>query len=156
MKLNGPQDFVLEKVGEKYAVSSEDGSSGFSAPASLKKVPKLYSVYDDKVLHYIGITSQPMSTRLRFGIKAAGQNGYHGYKWKHLPRLYLSIWTVSNCNDDEAYRALESIEAEAVFLYRKRHKRWPESQHEIHFHNNESLNWRIPTEIIDHIEKKIK
>lgn len=156
MKLNRPQDYVLEMDGVKYTVFSEDGSSGFSAPASLKKTPKLYSLYDDKVLHYIGITSQPMSTRLRAGLKATGQNGYHGYKWKHMPRLYLSVWTVSNCEEGESYRVLESIEAETVFLYRKRHKRWPESQHEIHFHNNNGLNWRIPTEIIDHIEKKIK
>lgn len=155
MILNTPQDFILKKVGEKYSVLTEDGSIGFTKPASSKKTPKLYSVYDDKVLHYIGITSQPMSTRLRFGIKAKGQNGYHGYKWKHLDQLYLTIWTVSGCNEEEAYRALESIEAEAVYLYRKRHKRWPESQHEIHFHNNDSLNWRVPKEIIDHIEKKI-
>lgn len=156
MKLNGPQDYILEMVDEKYSVSSDDGSSGFSAPASSKKIPKLYSIYDDKVLHYIGITSQSMSTRLRFGLKAAGKNGYYGYKWKHIQKLYMSVWTVSNCNDEDAYRALESIEAETVFLYRKRHKRWPESQHEIHFHNNETLNWRVPMEIINHIEEKIK
>lgn len=98
-----------------------------------------------------------MSTRLRFGLKATGKNGYHGYKWKKREQnLYISIWTIHSCNDEDTYRALESIEAETVFLYRTRYMRWPESQHEIHFHNNESLNSPIPKQIIDHIKKKMK
>ncbi len=155
MNLSAPQDFILDITGDKYTISNQGGPCGFSRPASLKNTPKLYATYDDQALHYIGITRQSMSSRLLYGIKASGKNGYHGYKWKHLPRLYLSIWTVIDCKDDDAYKTLETIEAEAVFLYRKRHKRWPESQHEIHFHNNQNVDWRLPTGIIDHIEGKL-
>ena len=155
MKLNTPQNNSLTIDGIKYNLLGEDGATRFSAPASTKGIPKLYALYDNNVLHYIGITSQSVASRLKSGLKAIGKNGYHGYKWKHIAELYLTVWTLDGCGATETYKTLETIEAEAVFLYRKHHKRWPESQHEIHFHNNENISEDLPKIIIDHINKRL-
>ena len=68
MKLSKPQKYELEFLDSgNYEVKGKNGEEKFSAPASSKATPKLYVVYDSKVIHYVGITRQSMATRLRQG-----------------------------------------------------------------------------------------
>lgn len=151
IKLNDPQDYLLRISAPKYKATQSNGIKHFTAPSSSKKKPKLYALYDSNNLHYVGITNQPMASRLRYGLVASGRGGYHGYKWKDKKVLRLSVWTLAGADEEVSRTVLEKVEAETVFLYRKRTKRWPESQTEIHFHNDIDVDWRIPTLILDHI-----
>ena len=103
----------------------------FEQPATKSKLPKLYLVrFEGKVI-YIGITSQSMRNRLRYGLQAKGAGGYHGYKWKHLRQVELFIW----CFPKEEIERIEALEAELVYLFRKNTGKWPAYQNEIHFRN---------------------
>ena len=157
MKLSNPQEYELELLdSETYKVKGENGEEVFSAPASSKAIPKLYVVHDSEVIHYVGITRQSMAARLRYGLKAKGTHGYHGYKWKsHSGKLELSIWVLENIKPNEAYQELETIEAEMVFLCRLHFAQWPESQHEIHFHKSEEFHRKCSRLIYEHIESSI-
>ena len=157
MKLSNPQKYELELLGSgTYKVKGKNGEEQFSVPASSKATPKLYVVNDCEVIHYVGITRQSMATRLRQGFNAKGKHGYSGYKWKNLSgKLVLSIWVLENIEPDEAYRDLETIEAEIVFLCRLHSNQWPESQHEIHFHKSEEFHRKCAQQIYEHIESNI-
>lgn len=154
MKLSNPQKYELELLGSgTYKVKGKNGEEKFSVPASSKATPKLYVVYDCEVIHYVGITRQSMATRLRQGFNAKGNHGYYGYKWKNQSgKLVLSIWVLENIEPDEAYRDLETIEAEIIFLCRLHSNQWPESQHEIHFHKSEECHRKCAQQIYEHIE----
>jgi len=136
MKIGNPQRYLLViNKNKEYSLKGKDGNKTFTAPASQKGKPKLYTVSTNGKLHYVGITNQPMSTRLRLGLNAMGEHGYYGYKLK--PGNYLlHVWSIENLSPDkrEANDELETIEAEVVFLCRKETGRWPRSQNEIHFH----------------------
>jgi len=100
---------------------------------------KLYTVSRCGALLYVGVTSQSMSVRLRYGLTADGQNGYHGYSWgkkNHL--VQLQLWYLDG--GASANLVLETIEAEVVFLYRQESGQWPEDQTEIHFHRSEKAH----------------
>ena len=157
MKLSEQQNYELKFLDNgSYKVMGENGEEKFSAPASSKATPKLYVVYDCEVIHYVGITSQPMAKRLRQGFNANGSHGYHGYKWKNQPgKLRLSIWVLENIEPDEAYQELETIEAEIVFLCRLHSNQWPESQHEIHFHKSKEFHRECAKQIYGNIETKL-
>jgi len=102
----------------------------FKKPVTDTGVPKLYVVkYQSKVI-YVGLTSQGIRTRLRYGLKAKGKHGYHGYQWKNLSEVDLLVW----CFPEEPFERIESIEAELVYLVRNHTGQWPEYQTEIHFH----------------------
>ena len=99
-------------------------------PVIDKGVPKLYVVkYQSKVV-YVGLTSQGIRTRLRYGFKANGKHGYHGYQWKNLSEVDILVW----CFPEEPFKRIEAIEAELVYLVRNHTGQWPECQTEIHFH----------------------
>ena len=103
----------------------------FVAPDTQSGVQKLYVVKDGKDICYVGVTSQPMSSRLRTGFIDDGHYGYHGYKWKdRLSQAELLVWTIPNMARDH----VEAIEAEVVYYIRKRTGNWPKYQMEIHFH----------------------
>ena len=108
------------------------GSPGstFHAPVTHRDKQKLYVVMNGSDFCYVGITSQPMSTRLRTGFRPNTKMGYHGYKWSVLSQVDLHIW-MSTVGRDRT----ESIEAELVFLIRQETGSWPIYQTEIHFHN---------------------
>ena len=92
---------------------------------------KIYVVCDKKRILYIGTTKDPIKTRLRSGLTANGKNGYHGYKWKTLPKVTLFLWNFPELDQDQ----IESVEAELAFVVRKMTNKWPEFQNEIHFNN---------------------
>ncbi len=102
----------------------------FGAPAT-SKGPKLYIVRQAGKTLYVGITRQSITNRLRFGFKAKGLGGYHGYKWKGIKgNLDLLIWYFPKESD----HSIEAVEAEVVFAIRHRTGAWPSFQTEIHFH----------------------
>lgn len=136
MKLNTPQIYHLDLFDDRpYRLISNGSACKFSKPASTKKHPKLYTLSAAGKLLYVGVASQPMSSRLSFGFRANGKGGYHGYKWKNLRhKLTLSIWTAEHEGNITTLRDLETVEAEVAFLCRQQSGQWPEFQHEIHFY----------------------
>ncbi len=105
-------------------------SDTFRSPLSIKGLPKIYIVKNLSNIIYVGITSQSMKSRLRYGFKAKGKHGYHGYAWKNLKEVNLLVW----CFPGREPKEVEGIEAEIVYLIRNRTGQWPEHQTEIHFH----------------------
>ena len=104
----------------------------FFAPDT-KAGPKIYVVKNDRDICYVGMTSQSISSRLSYGYKTEGNNGYHGYKWKDkIDQADLLIWTFTEDTN------VESIEAELVYFIRGRTGKWPKYQMEIHFHHGSS------------------
>jgi len=93
---------------------------------------KIYLLSDAKTILYIGTTKSSIKNRLRYGLKANGQNGYHGYKWKNYKMVTMFVW----CFEDSDKDKVENIEAELAFIVRKTSGRWPVCQNEIHFNNH--------------------
>ena len=92
-----------------------------------------------------------MSSRLSYGFRATGKNGYHGYKWKGLRHaLKLSVWTAKSQSGLATLRDMETIEAEVAFLCRQASGQWPQYQHEIHFYPSSSLHREAAKAIYEH------
>ena len=102
----------------------------FEKPVTCKDLPKLYVVKHRSEIIYVGVTSQGIRDRLRYGFQANGKQGYHGYPWKDLGEVDLLVW----CFLEEPFERIESIEAELVYLVRNHTGQWLEYQTEIHFH----------------------
>lgn len=143
LKIVGPERYELAVSPEGYTVRCGQGTDRFSGLAS-RLIPKLYVVSVDEWPVYVGITSRRMSERLRYGWRAKGEHGYHGYRWRHsITEAKVDIW-----GQEEPARVkgeildIEVIEAEVVFLIRQLGQ-WPMYQTEIHFHQSseEHRNW---------------
>lgn len=102
----------------------------FYAPLT-SKVYKLYLLSNEEGILYVGQAKQSIRNRLRFGLQADGKNGYHGYKWKNLPKLELNVFVFPEYNR----RQVEAVEAEVVYAIRQKTGKWPLHQNEIHFNN---------------------
>jgi hypothetical protein len=121
MNLSQPQVFDLQlKPKSTYSVILDGGSRrGFTNPATLV-CPKICVVTESKDIRYVGVTNRPMASRLNTGLKANGNGGYHGYKWKHLTKpLVLTVWSFANRARKDFLRELEAVEAEFAFLVRQ-------------------------------------
>jgi hypothetical protein len=130
-----PQQYYLQIHDAGYTLSSDGNACTFSSPASTRGVAKLYTLAHRTSLLYVGIATQPMSSRLTYGFRAKGKGGYYGYKWKNLRHeLKLSVWTARMGDAPASLRDLETVEAEVAFLCRHRSGQWPQYQHEIHFY----------------------
>jgi len=116
------------KSNEIVSVLANDGTKHFISPVS-KKGKKIYLVGKNGLIHYVGITKQPIGSRTRYGVKPNHKTGYHGYKWlKENGDHCLIIWTFKDDTD------IEAIEAEIVYFFRQQYDQWPRYQTEIHFH----------------------
>jgi len=93
---------------------------------------KIYVLSNNKTIHYIGTTKDSIKNRIRNGLKANGKNGYHGYKWRNLSSVTLSVWDFEELSKEQ----IENIEAELAFIVRLKTKSWPDFQNEIHFNNS--------------------
>lgn len=117
----------------------------FVAPDTESGIQKLYVVEDGKQICYVGITSQPMSSRLRIGFIDDGHYGYHGYKWKDkLKHAELLVWAFP----DRAKGSVEAIEAELVYYIREKTGSWPKYQMEIHFHKASKSEMHVARSIL--------
>lgn len=116
------------KSGKITSVLANDGTKHFVAPVT-KKGKKIYLFGKNGLIHYVGITSQSISSRIRYGINPNHKTGYHGYKWlKEDGDHCLIVWIF----DKNIH--IEAIEAEIVHFFRVEHDQWPKHQTEIHFH----------------------
>jgi len=107
----------------------------FITPDTKAGIQKLYVLKSGNEIYYVGVTSQSMSSRLRIGYRANGEQGYHGYKWiGKIPRAELLVW----CFTESDRSPVEAIEGELVYLVRNRTGKWPRYQMEIHFHPDAS------------------
>ena len=130
-------------------VLSEDKEKHFVAPV-IKKSPKIYLVGKDKAIHYVGITTQSIAARLRYGMNPKHSKGYHGYKWrKDNGNHCLVVWVMDKNTN------VEAIEAEIVFLIRKNKNQWPKHQTEIHFHSSTKKDRALAKKILNETNKII-
>lgn len=117
----------------------------FIAPDTHAGTQKLYVVKNGSDVCYVGITSQPISSRLRIGFIDSGHYGYHGYKWKDkITEAELLIW----CFSDKDHGFVEGIEGELVYLIRYQTGKWPKYQMEIHFHQASKSQIQIAKSIL--------
>jgi hypothetical protein len=106
---------------------------GFLQPVTKKKIPKLYVVKSKSEVIYVGVTSQSIRNRLRYGLTAQGEGGYYGYLWKDLSEFEILIWSFP---EEKSLDRIEAVEAELVFLFRQHKGKWPKYlRMEIHFHD---------------------
>lgn len=111
----------------------------FEKPVTENKLLKIYIIKNGIDVVYVGITSQSIRNRFRYGLRARGKGGYHGYKFKNLNKINLIIF----CFNKDNIGRIEAIEAEIVYLVRNRTGNWPKHQTEIHFHKATKEEKRI-------------
>jgi hypothetical protein len=146
MRIIGPERYALSFDPEEFTVSCSKGTAKFSGLAT-SRLPKLYIVSVDGQLIYVGITRQSMRTRFRMGFNAKGENGYHGYAWRHkFTEAALDIWCHDDAPTEHPERDIETVEAEVVFLARLAGQ-WPAGQTEIHFHPSNEKHREIAAAI---------
>ena len=90
----------------------------FGLPATQKE--RLYVVKCGGKFCYVGVTRQSMTSRMR----------QHLDRWNGLSKVNLYVYAT-----ELNTKGAETIEAELVFLIRKKTGKWPTHQTEIHFHN---------------------
>jgi len=119
--------------------------SHFIIPDTKRGIQKLYVLKNTAEIYYVGITSQPMSSRFWIGYQVNNRTGYHGYKWRsQITQAELLVW----CFSGDGRNAVESIEGELVYLIRNRTGNWPRYQMEIHFHPDATNEERRIAELI--------
>ncbi|MCB0745950.1 MAG: hypothetical protein KDC90_00670 [Ignavibacteriae bacterium] len=165
MYYRGPLKYKIYLAGDannrKIIKKTASGKEvNFSSPETEKGLAKLYVLSIEKEIVYIGFTSQSITTRLYAGLRSSGENGYHGYKWKHEDELDLSVFVYQNLFGDDAelnneqYKFVEALEAELVYLVRNKTGNWPRYQNEIHFHSEKTKTAKIRAEEIYNVLMK--
>jgi hypothetical protein len=149
MNYSGPYRHKLILAGseENRAIAAilKDGKQvHFSSPLTKNKVPKIYVIKIDGEVVYIGFTSQSVTSRLNYGLKANGKNGYYGYQWRNktdevelLVFVFDKLLTGNKDLDKKDREFVEAIEAELVYQFRSQNGEWPKYQNEIHFNNSD-------------------
>lgn len=115
----------------------------------LKERRKLYIVYHEKEILYVGEANTSIKKRFQrsctsynhYITKGKARGGYKGYKWLNktdnpVRNLKVAVATFSNNYDDNRV-FIEAIEGELVYLIRNKYGYWPKFQNEIHFSNCE-------------------
>ena len=145
MEANSYNKYRIQIADSKFKCIEANGGrgKGFVYPDISDKLPKLYVVKQGKVIYYVGITSQDIRKRLRYGFSAQGKHGYHGYKWKDLDTAELLVWNFPDRTLD-----VEAIEAELVYFIREKTGKWPKYQMEIHFHQASKPALQVAVEIL--------
>lgn len=109
--------------------------SGFEAPASTKRIGKVYVFSDGRWPFYVGKATQSIRNRLRGAFKATPENriaGFAGYRFKReRSSAVVHVFTALGATHWSGMDA-ECIEAEVVYRVRAEGA-WPEYQTEIHF-----------------------
>ena len=137
IKISDSKFECIETNGEK--------GKGFLYPDVSDKLPKLYVVKRGKEIYYVGITTQDIRKRLRYGFSATGKHGYYGYKWKDQDTVEILIWSFP----DSIQEHVEAIEAELVYFIREKTSKWPKYQMEIHFHGASEKQRQVAESILD-------
>jgi hypothetical protein len=122
----------------RYFFGIEKINTGETEELIRSRYPKIYVIRSEEDFLYVGYASQSIITRLNQGFRAAGKNGYHGYKWKKLERVEVHVFVfpiLADTPTKESRLYFEAIEAELVFQIRTQTGKWPSYQNEIHFNN---------------------
>ena len=152
MRFEHAQRYSLDTLTDSYTVVGPEGRPHFSAPATTR-IPKLYVISRAGVPGYIGITSQSVSSRIRYGLRAIGQHGYHGYRWRNQRGLALDIWCLTGAVPSRASIEIQTIEAEVVFLIRQQFEQWPEFQTEIHFYPSKQFHRDAAARVLQQLDR---
>ena len=151
MPINGPFTYQIRFTpNEITEVVCPDGRrcNAFRGEAS-QQVPKLYMVSDGGEPLYVGKTNRRLRERLRDGLKAGGEHGYHGYAWRdRLTQATIDVWIAVGA--DAQNPNIETVEAEVVFWIRQEYDQWPEHQTEIHFHASCDDHRQAARQIVKH------
>jgi hypothetical protein len=135
MIITGPENFTLA-INDTRSYALLPQSKG--QLSNKKKLPKLYIISHNRKPIYVGITTQPIKSRLRYGFSAVGVGGYYGYAWRRkYKEVELHLWFQK---DGRNLTDIETIEAEVVYEIRNQLGQWPEQQTEIHFHQSEKIH----------------
>lgn len=131
-------------------VDDSNGSNmkSFHQRLTKKNIPKIYVIKEDNLFLYIGVTTQSLTSRFRYGLNANGENGYHGYNWKTKEKVQLYVWCLETLNKEQ----IENIESELVFIIRTKTGKWPLKQKEIHFNNEFDEGKAIAEKIFSQIQ----
>ena len=128
-------EIKVSKTDYKCISVNGNATDHFIAPDTKAGIQKLYVLKNGNEIYYIGVTSQSMSSRLRIGYRAKGEQGYHGYKWiGKISKAELLVW----CFTENDRSPVEAIEGELVYFVRNHTGKWPTFQMEIHFHPDAS------------------
>jgi hypothetical protein len=149
MHWSGPESFGLALDSAQFQVTQPHGGRTFLGRAT-SRMPKLYVVASGGQIVYVGVTRQPLRTRLRLGWAADGRTGYYGYQWRHkLTKVSVHVWYHENAGGDQLNLEAETVEAEVVYLVRAGGQ-WPEFQTEIHFHPSSEEHRMLASRIVQH------
>lgn len=121
-----------------------------SGQAFLKERRKLYIVYNNSEVLYVGEAHTSIKIRFQRGCtsynfykrnKDIARGGYKGYKWLNKEysterNLILSV-VIFPQEYDSNREFIEAIEGELVYLIRNITGNWPVFQNEIHFSNSD-------------------
>lgn len=152
MILHGPERYDLRFNAKKFNVTPTSGESTLSDRVRARR-PKLYVVAKRGHLIYVGITNQPICSRLRLGWKADGSTGYYGYAFRrHLTSASLFVWFHQRTRGRAALRELETIEAEVAYAVR-RQGQWPKFQTEIHFYPSSVAHRREASKVVSMVRR---
>jgi hypothetical protein len=151
MRLDGPEAFDLHFDARAFTLADCDGRSKLRGRACSAR-PKLYIISASDEPIYVGVTKQPIRSRLRLGWAADGATGYYGYAWRNqLTKARLLVWyhedAPTNLSSTQACRDVETVEAEIVYLIR-RAGQWPRFQTEIHFHASSEEHRRLAQRVL--------
>lgn len=119
--------------------------------ALLKERRKLYIVYHEKEILYVGEANTSIKKRFQRSCTSynhyittrKARGGYKGYKWLNktdniVRNLKVAVATFSEDYDPVEKRVfIEAIEGELVYFIRNKFGYWPKFQNEIHFSNCE-------------------
>lgn len=146
MEANTYNKYKIKISDLKFVCIEANGEQGkgFVYPDISDKLPKLYVVKHRKEIYYVGITSQDIRKRLRYGFSTQGKHGYHGYKWRNKNAADLLIWSFP----DSTQEHVEAIEAELVYFIREKTGKWPKYQMEIHFHGASETERQVAKSIL--------
>jgi len=157
MKVSGPHVYAIRfdssGIRQRYAptrsgVRRWEPIPSFRSPLTSKS-PKLYVFSDGKWPYYVGITRQPLSTRLNYGFKASAENrrsGYGGYAFKnHETAAVLHVWVEEEAPSRDS-KNMGTVEAELVHRIRAKWA-WPKYQTEIHFFPFESIHTDVADKV---------
>lgn len=162
----------MEYIFEKYdlkLIDKDDNTcktnlSPTMGAALIKERRKLYFIYYDKDILYVGEANTSIKTRFQrsctsynhYITNGKARGGYKGYKWLNktdnpVRKLKVAVATFSEVYDPDDKRAfIEAIEGELVYLIRNKYGYWPKFQNEIHFSNCDGAG-----EIAEEILKKV-
>jgi hypothetical protein len=155
-----------ERNGKRCVLSKEkDGIvTKFSSPVTDPGKTKIYVLYDEEEVVYVGHTVQTIG---QISVRTHGKYNYPWLKNNDRSDIWLTVFLITpptTCTVDgneEATKQLtknfgEAVEAEFVYIVREETGKWPSGQHEVHFRNDFSEANAIAKQLYDNLPSVLK